>query len=869
VTERARPLITRSVEGPLESNEAIDAAVAAFLASGEADLAAFLDEQPSELRSTIEAACRDALLVDSLLRHECPPLEAKTWTSVTDAEPPAGEDAEWIGEFQILEPLGQGGMGIVHLAWQRSLDRRVALKVLPPGSAAIARTLERFHREVRAAGKLAHPGIVPVLGVFEADGVHHYAMEYVPGQSLAQHLSELRSEDSSEREQRLDGAHAARVAEIGAALAEALDYAHAHGVVHRDVKPQNVLIDTSGRPHLCDFGLAKAAGDDSISLDGELTGTPFYMSPEQADSKRGGVGARSDVYSLGVVLYEALTLERPFSGQSIQEVLFAILSQEATPIRERNPRVPRDLETICHKAIEKDPERRYASAGALAADLRRFLGHEAIEAKPPTLLDTCRRALVRHKSLTWTVLLALLALAIAIPLTHDMGERRALDEELARAYGLARLDPDELARHPVDELKDAASALDNASGRLGSLDPGERRELEALRADLAGLGRAWLERARREKAEDAESPDDTKYAEALKLIKDAELLVAADDPLLAELSRTDAFWPRLSIRAEDGLAGDRVTIVELDPLSWEASGTTTLDERTPIERHPVLPGHYRIVVERPDVGWFEATRSVFARSRTFEIEAPIRRTDDVTAGMTAIPAGPFRYGIPGADNFPFLLERDEWIDAFWIDPCEVSNAAYKTFVDATGHRPAAYWTDPYDPEWDDLPVVGVSFDDARAYAEWAGKRLPTAKEWEKAARGTEGANWPWEGPKSDGVNEANVGGVNVDDEAGETMAAARARYVASVEPVEAPGRGRGPFGLAHALGNVAEWTETVYVRVMETGPVPDTDVRVFKGGAWFLPRTHWELSQYVGEYTEVRVINSIGFRCAKGTPTER
>ena len=854
------------MEDPPETDETINAAVLAFLASDGKDLAGFLSEQPSDLRDSIATACRDAQAIEGLLERDRPPLGAPTWTPVAlTRQPPAGKDARWIGEFQIIETLGEGGMGVVYLAWQRSLDRQVALKVLPRGSAAIARTVERFQREVRAAGKLAHPGIVPVLGVFEADGIHHFAMEYVEGDSLAAHLKALKDElnrlSPVERADRLDGAHAARVAEIGAALADALDYAHTHGVVHRDVKPQNVLIDSSGRPRLCDFGLAKAAGDDSLSIEGELTGTPFYMSLEQADAKRGPAGPKSDVYSLGVVLYEALTLERPFAGDSIQAVLFAIAYDDAIGVREHNPRVPKDLETICHKAIEKNVDRRYVSAAALAADLRRFLAHEAIEARPPTVLDTCRRALARNRNLAIVIGIAILVVSLAIPLTRDLARLRALRLNLQAAAPLVGLSVDELAGSALNLLHDAAGSLDLAAERLDALPAQEQAGYRALRADLAAVGRRWLESAQRLQLEDAQSPRDNYFDEARKLISDAGPLTTSGEPLYERLNKHDAFFPRLSIRTSDGESGDLVVLEKLDDLTWAVTERREIGT-TPIVDLPVARAEYRITVVRPGIGWFEATRPIQARSRTYTIEAPLRPSAEVTADMCHVPAGPFLYGIPGATNYPFLTQREEHTEAFWIDATEVSNAQYRQFVEETNHRAPAYWPAPYDQELDPLPVVGVAFEDARTYAEWAGKRLPTACEWEKAARGLEGRDWPWDGGIELGDQYANVGGLNVGSGAGDSPASTLARYFAGVEPVDGGNRPKGPFGLVHTLGNVAEWTETVYVRMTEHRPSSMTEARVYKGGAWSLPPTHWTLSNFDGELMEART-NTIGFRCAK------
>jgi hypothetical protein len=288
-----------------------------------------------------------------------------------------------LGKFELIEQIGTGAFGQVFKANDTELDRPVAVKLLRGGAGASRDDVDRFLREARSAARLRHPGIVAVHETGQAeDGTPFLVEEFIQGTTLA-----AKVKDGPLQPQ--------RAAEVVLKIADALAYAHEHGVVHRDVKPSNIMVDPEGQPHLMDFGLAKRETDDPPeTVEGQVLGTPAYMSPEQARGESRRVDGRSDVYSLGVVFYELLTGERPFHGNR-RMLLLQVLEDEPRPPRRLNDRIPRDLETICLKAMAKTSGRRYGTASDLAADLRRFLRNEPVKARPAgwaeRLWRWCRR----------------------------------------------------------------------------------------------------------------------------------------------------------------------------------------------------------------------------------------------------------------------------------------------------------------------------------------------------------------------------------------------------------------------------------------------------------------------------------------------
>ena len=271
-----------------------------------------------------------------------------------------------LGDYELLEEIGRGGQGVVFRARQKSLNRIVALKVIRLGQWASKAHLKRFRLEAEAAAGLEHPGIVPIHEVGERDGSCYFSMKFVEGGQLDE---VVRRAPRSIRQ----------AAELIARVARTVHYAHEHGILHRDIKPGNILLDPKGEPHLTDFGLARLVeSESSVTQTLDVLGTPSYMAPEQALGNNEAISSATDVYGLGAVLYQLLTRHPPFAGGTTYETIKLLLDTEPKQPRLLNQKIDHDLSTICLKCLEKDPKRRYPSALALAEDLERWLKHEPI-----------------------------------------------------------------------------------------------------------------------------------------------------------------------------------------------------------------------------------------------------------------------------------------------------------------------------------------------------------------------------------------------------------------------------------------------------------------------------------------------------------
>jgi tetratricopeptide (TPR) repeat protein len=302
------------------------------------------------------------------------PATARTGAGVPaapgDAPLPPGQRVRYIGDYELISVLGRGGMGVVYRARQVSLNRPVALKMISNSEFASDEQIRRFQNEAEAVAALDHPGIVPVYEVGIYEDQRYFSMKLIQGRGMEKALADLK-------------ANPREVARVVAEVADAVHHAHQRGILHRDLKPANILLDHENHAHVTDFGLAKKIeGEDGLTITGAVMGTPAYMSPEQAAGHTGAITTATDVYGIGALFFAALTDRAPFVGNSLMLTLDRVRNNPPDAPRRLNPGVPRDLEVICLKCLEKDPRRRYASAQDLAADLRRWMAGEPISARP-------------------------------------------------------------------------------------------------------------------------------------------------------------------------------------------------------------------------------------------------------------------------------------------------------------------------------------------------------------------------------------------------------------------------------------------------------------------------------------------------------
>jgi WD40 repeat protein len=536
-----------------------------------------------DLRS--EAPDEATLIADSQVRTDAPWLPPTEHSGRNDMTPAAiGTRVKYFGDYELLDEIARGGMGIVYRARQVRLNRIVALKMILAGRFAGATDIQRFYMEAEAAAKLDHPGIVPIFEVGEHDGHHFFSMRFVEGESLARRIA--------------DGPLAARAAaELVRNVAEAIQFAHSQGVIHRDLKPANILLGQDGQTQVTDFGLAKCIqGDSQLTATGQILGTPGYMPPEQAAGRMTEVRATADVYSLGAILYATLTGRAPFQADNPLDTVMQVLEREPVAIRQLNPTVPRDLETICLKCLEKDRRKRYPTAQALADELGRWLRGEPIVARPVGNLVRSGKWIRRHPTVsgllaaviltmlagsavsTWFGIQSQFAAKSEAEARRDADEKRRLAERLAEDNGRlaeaertanltlrvfnARLQLDKALiqleqGHVIDGLFDLTDALDGPSDDLQ----------EVVRANLA----LWQSKLHRLQGEQKYDTAVTGIATAHDR-KRAALLFARDGSHVGECRLWD-------IERQQPI-GEQLILSSLEPQIKFTAASLLLDQAT-------------------------------------------------------------------------------------------------------------------------------------------------------------------------------------------------------------------------------------------------------------------------------------------------
>ncbi len=418
--------------------ERVNEAVASYLdatARGQPpDVAEFLARYPDltdELRAFLDDRQR-------FTRAAGAPPAAEAVTLLPDAAfpmPPTGGTVKYFGDYELLEEIARGAMGVVYRARQVSLNRVVALKMILAGQFASAADVVRFRREAESAANFDHPNIVPIYEVGEHEGQEYFAMKLVEGSSLAGKVAELVG-------------HSRQAAELLAKVCRAVHYAHQRGVIHRDLKPGNVLLDREGTPYVSDFGLAKRLeGDSGLTQSGAIVGTPSYMAPEQAGARK-DVSTAADVWALGAILYELLTGRAPFAAATTLETVLQVLEKEPADPRSLNRAADRDLSAVALKCLNKKPEDRYESAAALAEDLERWLAGEPTRARPPSLAGLAWRWLRRNATAAATVIVLGVAWGASVGLSPYATAWQDYDSTLAMvARGTGTFNPLGVAYH--------------------------------------------------------------------------------------------------------------------------------------------------------------------------------------------------------------------------------------------------------------------------------------------------------------------------------------------------------------------------------------------------------------------------------------
>jgi predicted Ser/Thr protein kinase len=656
-----------------------------------------------------------------------------------------------IGDFRLIHELGRGGRGVVYLAKPKDSDRLVALKVLSLTALPSAVSVERFQREARSVSKLEHPRIVQIQSLQHDLGRPFLVMDYVDGPSLAAEISALQPEAESEKPSLLkakDGQLPETAARLIQTLAEALAHAHERGVVHRDIKPQNILLDKDAQPYLVDFGLARDTDEVSLTRTGEVEGTPNYMSPEQVRAQRELVDHRTDIYSLGVVLYELLTLKRPFEAPTANQVMANITSRAPQRVRKLNATIPSDLELICMKAMEKNPAHRYANAAEMAEDLGRFLKHQSVRATAPNWGQRFTRQVAR-KPLPWVSTAAAFLLIVAAVLVNDwIGQKSA--------------------------FSDLQSQMDGLELEIGNYEPVPF---------IASLISDW--QAVQDEYGNAPPVLMKKFAEVQTYRNRAKEFLAKKYLEIQPVEVSNGYWLAKSIGAEElpaaeaygrylaGMGALGFTAEELFPF-YEARQPLLVIEPSPEIANGdlnVFTAHYLIETGKYSVWRGHGMLADLEGGITLDAKTPYRVLIQNEGGefaecsVIAMPEGSKRVlklgpnslsersGMISVEGIPYgWFENDQrggpatkvLQPDFLVDEYLITFGQYREFLMAAGYPMNKIWLEDeaFLESIKDRPVVYLTVSDMAAYAAWHGKRLVTLPEHKIAVGGAGNPKFP-------------------------------------------------------------------------------------------------------------------------------
>jgi len=783
-----------------------------------------------------------------------------------------------VGRFELVRELGAGGSGAVWEARQRDIQRTVALKVsLTIGCSQ--REIDRLRREADLAGRLRHEHIVTVFEQGELPGCLWIAMELVEGHDLRDEIDLQWRRPSSEARAILPAGGSspfvAAVAAVGRDIAEALQVAHHNGVLHRDIKPANVLLQPNGRPKVVDFGLAKVDADAGVSSIGEVIGTPYYMSPEQARGER--VDARTDVYSVGAVLFHLLTGGVPFVGRNSGEVLHAVRESETPTLRQRRSELPVDLEAIVAKAMQKRPEDRYYDAAALAEDLERFLARRPVLATRYTVARRAWRWAQRNVQLL-AVVAAMVVVAVGVAWLQGRREHWRVAEELEGRVGALEREVDAEMAASADPraLVSMAGQLDAVRRDHAVQHPDVVRRAVAAREQIDAHGRLQLQVAEERERKLLAAGGSITPIEQVDLFKviegyDVASQLMVDAGVVEDRASLAGWLPTLTVDSQPTGATVSLHRIVLPSCEYEADGIEL--GQTPLRAVPFFPGYYRVVLKVPGHGHAEVPRWLGNWNEGYDLGAiPIKRFDDVRRDMVPFEAGEAPVTVPvyspTAQGGGVELTSHR---AFLIDRTEVSNAQYLEFFEAMGQPrwlvPGSMWKESAalresrSTAWLSRPAA-VSWRQAARFCEWAGKRLPSDAEWTAAAgvglRGR-GPKYPWgDDPPVSVVVARYVPPVGGDADAAELFK----QFMRFCEPVGSVGQDVTARGLLHMGGNVSEWTDTVALGNLMGHAYPLFTHRKRKGWNWMRRFPPYFFTYSEEQSSEPFREPMVGFRCA-------